>query len=113
MDACVFIIACMHGCLCIYHRMHACVQVFKKFTQSTLFPWVAADVVERFQLCMDALVVFLRMSTSIKRAPSSYFSVSAWLVSFQFHKKDDIDAFLFSEDRTTRFCVFAFAYPPL
>ncbi|CEM25269.1 unnamed protein product [Vitrella brassicaformis CCMP3155] len=54
--------------------------VFKKQTALSLFVIAASDVVERFQLCCDAFLVFLRMSTSTRRPEASYGDALKWLV---------------------------------
>ncbi|PFH31955.1 hypothetical protein BESB_024470 [Besnoitia besnoiti] len=53
--------------------------VFKKFCSTTLYSIVAADVVERFQLCCDAFIVSLKLATAASPRATSLAAVCSWL----------------------------------
>ncbi|KFG29888.1 putative membrane protein, partial [Toxoplasma gondii TgCatPRC2] len=53
--------------------------VFKKFSPTTLYSIVAADVVERFQLCCDAFIVSLKLATAASPRATSLAAVCSWL----------------------------------
>nr|CEL64569.1 TPA: membrane protein, putative [Neospora caninum Liverpool] len=53
--------------------------VFKKHAPTTLYSIVAADVVERFQLCCDAFIVSLKLATASSPRATSLATVCSWL----------------------------------
>ncbi|PFH37660.1 putative membrane protein [Besnoitia besnoiti] len=49
--------------------------VFKRFSSTTIFSIVGADVVERFQLCCDAFIVSLKLATAASPRATSLAAV--------------------------------------
>ncbi|KAL7067367.1 eukaryotic membrane protein family protein [Cryptosporidium serpentis] len=55
--------------------------VFKTYNSVSLFSIVAADAIERFQLCCDACIVFIRMYSATRlQASLLSASVTGWLI---------------------------------
>lgn len=53
--------------------------MFKKYSDESLFPIITSDIVERFYVVFDVLIVLVRRSVSVRVGAYSWFDILQWL----------------------------------